>query len=378
MKKRVFISSGEASGDLHAAGLISELKKLNPDLDFWGLGGDRLASQGVEILFHISRLSTMGFAEVVRRLPFFRRVFKAVIRRFESERPDAAILVDYPGMNFRFAERLNDLGIPFVYYILPQVWAWHKSRIEKMKRWNAKFISILPFEPKFYAEHGLDVEFFGHPLVDLAKTDILPEDFRQSLNIESGEKLIALLPGSRTQEIDRILPVMLSGLEPVCQEFRNIRAVCRPADRSQNSIYARIIDASGAGAEIYNGALYSLLTAADLTLVTSGTATVETAICNSPAIVLYRTNPLTYMIAKRLVTINNIAMANIIAGETVYPELIQGNASPRKLTSEILRFLRDGKYSDSIRFKISKVSMLLGEKGAYKRAARRALSLLFK
>ena len=157
MTKKIFISAGEASGDMHAAGLIAELRKLHPDISLWGLGGSRMRSEGVETLYDISDLSTMGFTEVVCKLPFFRRVLKTVSNRFDKDKPDAAILIDYPGMNFKFAERLNRLGIPFVYYILPQVWAWHRSRIEKMKRWNAKFISILPFEPEFFSKHGLEV-----------------------------------------------------------------------------------------------------------------------------------------------------------------------------------------------------------------------------
>lgn len=377
MTKKVFISAGEASGDLHAAGLIAELRKLHPDTSMWGLGGNRMRSEDVETLHDVSELSTMGFAEIVRKLPFFRRVLKTVEGRFDQERPDAAILVDYPGMNFKFAERLNRLGIPFVYYILPQVWAWHRSRIEKMKRWNAKFISILPFESEFFSKHGLEVEFCGHPLVDLAKPETEPGAFRASAGVGGSDRLIAVLPGSRIQEIGSILPVVLSATKVVGENLSNLKIMCRPVDKSQNDMFSQIIHDVGVDAEIFNGNLYDLLAAAHLTLVASGTATVEAAICRSPSIVLYRTNWLTYMIAKRIIKISYIAMANIIAGESIYPELIQSDVNPRRIATEVMRFLKNPEYTESVKSKAARVLTLLGEGDAYKRAAQAVAPYLF-
>ena len=377
MTKKIFISAGEASGDLHAAGLVAELSKLHPDISLWGLGGERMRSQGAQTHYDISDLSTMGFAEVVRKLPFFRGVLKSVERRFSEERPDAAILVDYPGMNFKFADRLSRLGIPFVYYILPQVWAWHRSRIEKMKRWNAKFLSILPFEPEFFSKHGLKVEFCGHPLVDLAKPETEPDAFRASAGVSESDKLIAVLPGSRIQEIGSILPVVLSATKVVGENTRNLKIICRPVDRSQNEIFARIISQAGVDAEIFNGNMYDLLAAADLTLVASGTATVEAAICRSPSIVLYRTNWLTYMIARRVINVSNIAMANIIAGESIFPELIQSDVNPERIATEVMHFLNKPEYTETVRSKAASVLALLGEGDAYKKAGRAVASYLF-
>jgi lipid-A-disaccharide synthase len=375
--KKIFISAGEASGDLHAAGLIAELRKLHPDISLWGLGGDRMRSEGVETHYDISDLSTMGLAEVVRKLPFFRRVLKTVKGRLDENRPDAAILVDYPGMNFKFADRLNRLGIPLIYYILPQVWAWHRSRTEKMKRWNSKFISILPFEPEFFSKHGLEIEFCGHPLVDLAKPETEPDVFRASAGLGNIDKLIAVLPGSRIQEIGAILPVVLSATKVVGEQFGNLKVMCRPADRSQNDMFTRIIRDAGADAEMFNGNMYDLLAAADLTLVASGTSTVEAAICRSPSIVLYRTNWLTYIIAKRVINVSNIAMANIIAGESIYPELIQSDVNPERIVTEIMRFLNNSEYTETVRSKAARVLTLLGEGDAYKRAGRTVAAYLF-
>jgi len=354
--KQIFISAGEISGDLHA--------------------GDRLKAEGVDELYHVDQLSTMGFVEIVRKLPHFRRVVQEVNRRLSDSPPDAAVLVDYPGMNFKFAERLNELKIPFVYYILPQVWAWHKSRIEKMKQWDAKFISILPFEPEFFAQHGLDVEYYGHPLIDLAKPDMSRDEFRKSISLGQDEKLIAVLPGSRLQEIVRILPRMLAGLRLCRLQGHKVRILCRPANPQQNDLVSRFISENGVEADIFNGNLHTLLSASDLALVASGTATVDTAICQTPAIVLYRTNWLTYLIARNVVTVKHIAMANLIAGETVYPELIQEDLDPGQISAEIRKILRDSAISSAIRAKIARIPVLLGEGGAYAKAAKRVASLV--
>ncbi len=377
MRKEIFISAGEASGDLHAAGLLSELRTLQPDISAWGLGGSRMRSQGAETHYDISELAAMGFAEVVRKLPFFRAVFKTVTDRFDEDAPDAAILVDYPGMNFRLADRLNRLKIPFVYYILPQVWAWHRSRVNTMRRWNAKFVSILPFEPEFFSRYGLDIEYHGHPLVDSAKPDIEPAEFRSSLGIADDEKLIAVLAGSRLQEIDLILPRVLSSLRLVQDRFRDLKIVCRPADPAGHDRISQIIGDLGVKAEIYCGNVCNLLSAAALTLVTSGTATVEAAICRSPAVVLYRTNWLTYLIAKRLVRVRNIAMANIIAGEKLYPELIQSDVNSERIAREVTRILEDPEISSTMKTRAGVVLAKLGEGGAYRKAAQAVRTYLF-
>lgn len=370
MNRKVFISAGEASGDLHLAGLVSELKKLDPGIDFRGLGGDRLIATGASIDFHVSDLAAMGFTEVLRKYPFFRKVLRAISDQFESDPPDAAILVDYPGMNFRFAERLNRLGIPTVYYILPQVWAWHRSRIKKMQRWNAKLVSILPFEPEFFSEHGLEVEYYGHPLVDLVRPETAAEEFRDSVGVNETEELIAVLPGSRVQEVCRILPPALSSLEIAREKLGSIRAFCRPVDRKQNDLYQRIIDNSASRAEVFNGNLYDLLQAADLTLVASGTATLEAAICKSPAIVLYRTSFLSYIIAKNLVRVDSIALANLITGEKIYPELIQSDVNPQRIAQEIISLLEEPGRRERMKARIEPVSSLLGEGNAYAKAAK--------
>jgi lipid-A-disaccharide synthase len=357
---------------------LSEVLKLQPGIKCWGLGGEKLRSLGVETLYDISQLSTMGFAEVLKKLPFFRRVLKEATSRIEQSKPTGAILVDYPGMNFRIADHLNKLGIPFVYYILPQVWAWHQSRVEKMKRWNARFISILPFEPEFFGKRGLHVDYFGHPLIDIAKPDMSTTSFRKSIGVGVDERLIAILPGSREQEIRRILPVMLQALKLVAESGMGVRPICRPSDRAQNELCLQIASEVGSPITLHNGNLYDLLTASDLTLVTSGTATVDTAICRSPAIVLYKTSPLTYLIAKKLIKVGNIAMANLIADNTIYSELIQSEANPQRLSREIRLILSESDLATEMRSRIAIVPRLLGEGGAYKKAAAQVVSYLFR
>jgi len=369
VNKRIFISAGEASGDLHAAGLISELKRIDGSYEFWGLGGDRLRSEGTETAYDITDLSTMGFAEVLKKIPFFRNVYHSIISRFEMEKPDAAILVDYPGMNFKFAKRLDRMGVPFVYYIQPQAWAWNKRRIRKMRKWNAKFISILPFEPEFFRKNGLEVEYYGHPLVDKSTPDLRRGRFRREHGVKKNDFLIAVLPGSRLQEIKSILPTALEAIKKVRDKHAQVRIICRPFDQHQNILYEQIIERIKLNVEVYNGNLHNLLNAADLTLVTSGTATVEAAISRSPAIVMYKTNQMTYLIARSLIRVKNIAMANLIAGEEVYPELIQSKLNRKRLAKEIRRFIEDDAFSRDVRVRISKVAELLGGGQAYKKAA---------
>jgi len=377
LSKSVFISAGEPSGDVHASGLISAIQSKIPDISIWGLGGDRLGELGAELIYHVSRLSSMGFAELAGKMLFFRKVYKSVIQEIEKNRPDAAILVDYPGMNFRFGDRLSELGIPFIYYILPQVWAWHESRVEKMMSWrNARFVSILPFEQDYFKKRGLHVDYFGHPLVDTARPDTGEEKFRSDVGIESNDTLLAILPGSRTQEIRRILPVMLKATKAAQKEHNRIIPVCRPSNDAQVELCKSSAGRLNVELRIYRESVYNLLTYSDLTLVTSGTATLEAAICGAPSIVLYRTNPLTYYLARRLVKVPNIAMANLIAGETIYPELIQSDANPENICAEIARYVESPQLRESTRSRIAGVSKLLGDGEAYLKAAERVAEFL--
>jgi lipid-A-disaccharide synthase len=246
-----------------------------------------------------------------------------------------------------------------------------------MKRWKAKFVSILPFEPEFFSRHGLNVEFYGHPLVDSVKPDAAPDEFRASIGVAKSEKVIAVLPGSRLQEIRRILPATLLSLRIAQREIGDLRIISRPVDRSQNRTYSHIArKCDYNNVEIYNGSLYNLLSAADLTLVASGTATVEAAICRAPSIVLYRTNWLTYLIAKRLVNVDYIAMANIVAGKQLFPELIQSDVNPERIAGEVIRLLKDPGLLEEMRAKTAEILPLLGESNAYEKACRAIVSYL--
>lgn len=362
---------------MHAAGLISELKRIDGRLELWGLGGAKLRREGTETIYDIADLSTMGFAEVVKKFSFFRDVYHSVLQRFETDPPDAAILVDYPGMNFKFARRLHRLGIPFVYYIQPQAWAWNKGRIRKMRKWNAKFISILPFEPDFFRDCGLEVEYYGHPLVDRSTPDLRKERFRREHGVKKNDYLIGVLPGSRLQEIKNILPIALGAIKRIKEAHPHVKVVCRPFDEPHNILYEQIIERTKMNAEIYNGNIYNLLSAADLILVASGTATVEAAVSRSPAIVMYKTNSLTYLIARMLVRVKHIAMANLIAGEEIYPELVQSGLTRKRLAKHICKFIEDEAYARDVRVRISKVAELLGGGQAYRAAAESVSRYLF-
>lgn len=326
---KFFIVSGEASGDLHGANLVKEIKKLSPESTFVGWGGDLMQAQGVEIKKHYKELAFMGFLEVVKNI---RTIFKNIKRckqQILEEQPDAIIFVDYPGFNLRIAKFAKKQGFKTLYYISPTVWAWKEKRIEKIKRDVDKLFVILPFEKQFYKERGCDVEFVGHPLIDAIA------DFKQNKALETSvfkkqydlntEKIIALLPGSRKQEITKKLPIMLE----VIKNYPNYEYVIAGAPGLENEFYESVIGDNPIKI-IYNDT-YNILNNSYAALVTSGTATLETALFNVPQVVCYQTSSISYHIAKRLVNIKYISLVNLILNKEVVKELIQGDLNEHDL-----------------------------------------------
>ncbi len=221
MKKKILIIAGEASGDLHASGLIRELKKLNPEIEVFGIGGSKMRETGVELIYNMERFSLMGFSGVLKRLNFFRKMMNSIVSFAEKRTPDFAILVDYPGFNLRLAQKLKKKGIPILYYISPQIWAWGGKRLEKIKKLVNKILVFFPFEEKIYNDAGVDVEFIGHPLLELVKPTLNPEEYRRRMNVGKKDILLGLLPGSRIQEVEKILPVMLHTCIILKKRFKN-------------------------------------------------------------------------------------------------------------------------------------------------------------
>ena len=352
--KRVYIIAGEASGDLHGGNLVKELKALDPSMKVRAWGGDRMQAAGAEVVKHYRDLAFMGFAEVIRNLRTILRNLQDCKEDIERFRPDAIVLIDYPGFNLRIAEHAHKLGIPVHYYISPQVWAWKPGRVRSIARTVDHMHVILPFEKDWYAEKGMEVDFVGHPLLD-------------ELPIDPGKERIpdriALLPGSRRQEIASMLPLMLK----MVPRFPDHRFVVAAAPSVPDEVYAQLIGNSPV--EVVKGRTYEVLATAHAALVTSGTATLEAALLGVPLVICYRGSALNVWLARRLVNIKFIGLANLIMGREVVTELIQSDLNEERLEKELRALIGNGDRRNAILKDLEQLRQRLGGPGASRKVA---------
>jgi len=360
---KIYIIAGEDSGDLHSSNLIKAMQAQQPDLQFRGVGGDMMKSQGMELVAHIEDINFMGFMEVIKNLKTIRQLFKTVEADITAWQPDAVILVDYPGFNLRLAPFIKGLNISLFYYISPQVWAWKKGRVKKIKALVDRMMVILPFEKDFYAKEGLEVDFVGHPLLDVVGRG---EEGRvsESVRVEKNRELktIALLPGSRKQEIKRMLPVMIEA----AKAFPEKRFIIAGAPSRKESFYEEILGDSGI--ELWMNRTYELLEEADYAWVTSGTATLETALFRVPEVVCYRGNWLSFQIGKRLVNVEFISLVNLILEKEAVTELLQTAFSPKRIIAEQHKLMQPDRQS-ALQADYDELYEKLGEAGASERTA---------
>lgn len=367
--RTIMILAGEISGDMHAAGLVRALHQVDPSITFFGMGGPQMRDAGVETHYDVKDLAVMGLVEVLKRIFFFRKVFRHMERLAHERRPDAVILVDYPGFNLRFAAKAHDRGLKTIYYICPQVWAWKQGRIPIMARVVDRLMAIFPFEPKVFEGTSLKVDFVGHPLVD---------EIREALKAPqtelpwSGEPRIGLLPGSRHNEIDRILPPMLAAARIIEQKYPNASFVIPAPTEAIGAHVRRLAKHVKNGPtrlEIIQDDAREVFRQSRAALVKSGTATMESALVGCPTVITYIVAPLTYWIAIRMVKVKFAGMANIIANRYVCPEVIQFDATPEALANELLPLLEDTPQRQAMLTGFAEVRALLGDGGAAKRAA---------
>lgn len=362
MGRRLYVIAGEASGDLHGANLIKALKRIDPALEVRAWGGDRMAGAGAQVVKHIRDLAFMGFAEVLMNLRTIARNLRACKEDIAAWRPDAVVLIDYPGFNLRIAGFAHGLGIKVIYYISPQLWAWKAGRVEQVRRSVDRMICILPFEQAWYAGRGVQVDYVGHPLLDA----IEEEGTRPLVPLPGDDPrpVIALLPGSRRQEITRMLPVMLAAAE----RFPDHRAVVAAAPAVPGSLYAGLM--RGSGATLVTGRTYDLLRQARAALVTSGTATLETALLGVPEVVCYSGNAFSYAIARRIVKVPFISLVNLIMEREVVRELIQGEMTTEAVAGELDSLLHDAGRRQRMIDDLRHLRDTLGGPGASEKAAR--------
>lgn len=367
-QKQILIVCGEPSGELHASALASEIKKINPEIKILGVGSSLLAQAGAEIIYDIRGLSVMGLFDVIKKLPRFFGLKKLLLDKILSEKLDAVVFVDFSGFNLRLAKAISN-RVPTIYYVSPQVWASRKGRIKTIKKYIQKMIVLFEFEKEFYRKHGISADCVGHPLLDIVKPYIGREELRSKLNFTQGKTTIALLPGSRKQEISKVLPVMLKSAILINQKI-NAQFVIAKAPQVDWEIYDRIIAKFGIEVKLLEGKTYDALNIADFALVCSGTATLETAIMQKPFLIIYKMGLLNYLLYRPQVKIPYIGLVNIVAGKKIVPEFIQFNASPEKIARQGTEILGNRVKLDNMRALLAELKSSLGSPGAAARAAK--------
>ena len=383
----VLLSCGEASGDLYAGALTRELRALVPGISVRGLGGWRFKDAGGECLEDYGGLAVTGFTEIVSKLPRFRRTMARLVGSAREQRPDVLVVIDFFGFNARLARQVKRLGVPVIYYVSPQIWAWRPGRIKTIKELVDRVLVIFPFEEAIYRDAGVPVEFVGHPLVDLAPASGLGlgKRFLNSLHLSPDLPTVAILPGSRPSEVRRILPDLLAAAARIGERVPSVQFVIARASNLGDELFD-VVQRQGlltpppgqltASTAVIEGATDDVLASADVALTASGTATVQAALHNTPMVVVYRVSPLEYRLGKRFVNVDTYAMVNLIAGERIVPELIQDAFTPAAVADEAVSLLTDSGRAARMRDGLGRVRAALGGPGASRRAAQSILQVI--
>lgn len=376
--KHVLIVAGEASGDLHGANLVRAMKELDRDILFQGIGGDKMVLAGVDIIEHSSRMAVVGLTEVFSRSSIILKSYFTLRSILKNNRPDLLILIDYPGFNISLAGAAKKFGVPVLYYISPQLWAWRSGRVKKISRRVDRMAVILPFERDFYLNMGspVPVEYVGHPLMDQVPGNLKRDIIEKEFGINNGDTVIGLLPGSRNEEIKKLLPDMLGAAEIISSRVNNLKCILPVASTISQDLIDRIKGNSSLNIVTTSKGVYPALSVSDIAFVASGTATLETAIMGVPMIITYRISPLSYNIAKRVVKVPYVGLVNLVAGEEVAPELLQENVKPQIIAEKAQEILDDADRKAAIKEKLADVRKSLGEPGASARTAGIAFEML--
>jgi lipid-A-disaccharide synthase len=373
---RLLLSCGEASGDLYAGALTRELRALDPAIAVAGLGGPQFAAGGGRLIDDYRDLAVTGLTEVIAKLPRSYSALRSMVAAAQTEPPDALVVIDFPDFNFRLARRVKRLGVPIVYYIAPQIWAWRASRIETIRAIADQVLVIFPFEESIYRDAGVPVEFVGHPLIDLVKVSATRERFLSARGLSPLAPTVAILPGSRPNEVSRILPDLLSAAALIRSAVPQAQFVVARAPHLEDGLFAGVDPQSGSVAVVVEGDTDTVLASSDVALTASGTATVQSALHDTPMVIVYRTSPMTYRLARRLVRVDAIGMVNLIAGEKIVPELVQDAFTPDAVAREAVAILTDPARTARIREGLERVRTKLGGSGASRRAAEAILRVV--
>lgn len=367
--KTVLIVAGEPSGDLHAANLVRDIKTLNPDIKFFGIAGTLSQKRGVEIVFDISNLALVGLTEVIKNIFTVKSAYSKILSKIDSEKPDLAILVDYPGFNLRLAKELHKRSIPVAYYISPQVWAWGRDRIKIIKKCVKRVLVFFKFEEELYKTYDVDAEFVGHPLLDVVKITSTKNETCSKYGIDKDARLIALLPGSRELEVKALLPIMTEAARIIKSKIQNAQFIILKHPDLPDNLYRNIIKDHALDIKMAEGDVYNVVGASSFAMVASGTTTLETALIGTPFLITYKASLITYLLYKIVADIKFIGLVNIIAGHRIVPELLQFDATPQNLSGKAIGLITDKESRKTMLDEFAKIRSSLGSPGASKRAA---------
>jgi len=374
--KKILLVAGEVSGDLHGSHLVEAIQRIEPEVRFFGVGGEGLERRGMKLLYPASSLSVVGITEVFLKLGTIFKALRGLKRSLEREKPDLVVLIDFPEFNLRLAKLAHRRGIPILYYISPQIWAWRPKRVNLIARVVKKMIVLFPFEVPLYEAAGVDVEWVGHPLLDIVKPTLPKDAAFQQLGLDPKRRTVGLLPGSRVHEVERLLPPLLDSAHLLQREIPDLQFVIPLAPGLPRAIFSSWMKNISIPVKVVEGYAYDAMNLSELLITASGTATLEGAILGKPMIIIYRVSLPSYWVGRALIRVDHIGLVNLVAEKEIAPELIQKEANPQRIADEALRILRDPILSRKMSASMDEVRRKLGEPGAAQRAAQIVVSLM--
>ena len=374
--KKILLVAGEASGDLHGSHLVEAIRRMNPEVQFLGVGGEGLKRAGMKLLYHSQSLSVVGITEVFAKLGSILNALRTLKRSLEREKPDLVILIDFPEFNLRLARTARRRRIPILYYISPQVWAWRPKRVKLIARLVRKMVVFFPFEVPLYEAAGVDVEWVGHPLLDTVKPTLPKERAFSQFGLDPKRRTVGLLPGSRLHEIERLLPPLLDSAHLLHREIPDLQFVIPLAPGIPRTTLSLRMKNVSAPVRVVEGFNYDVMNLCELLIMASGTATLEGAILGKPMIIIYKVSLPSYWVGRALIRVDHNGLVNLVAERGIAPELIQKDVNPQRIADEAFRILKDPLLSRKMSESMGEVRRKLGEPGAAERAARIVCSVL--
>ena len=366
---KIMLSAGEASGDLHGANLAEALKAVDPQVELIGMGGEQMRKAGVRIVYDIKNLGVIGIGEIIKKIPFFYKLRTFLVNTMKEEKPDALVCIDYPGFNMKLIEKAKEAGIPVIYYILPTIWAWHKSRGNVIAEYTDLAVSLFPFEAEMYKKMGTNVVYGGHPLLDTVKPSMSKDEAYSFFGLQQEKKTVLFMPGSRVQEVQSLYGKMLAAGKLLQDKVEGLQFMVPKASTIDKHMLEEAAREANLEVHIGEERVYDMMNIADAAICASGTATLETALMGVPTLLVYRVNALTYWLSKILVHLDSIGLPNIISGHRIMPELWQDEVTPENIEAAVLPWLVDAAAAEEARHLMAGVRCQMGEAGAVRRTA---------